>query len=76
MRFFKIKLFVQPFLKEKTIRCQEIIGAKDEETALALAKAEWQNECEILEIGSCEEIFPEAVICERIMCGGNFEWPI
>lgn len=34
MRFFKIKLFVQPFLKEKTIRCQELVADLSWETAL------------------------------------------
>lgn len=67
MRFFKIRLRVSEFFEEKTYSPQEIVGAKDEETALALAKAEWEDEHEILEVRSCEEVFPDAVICERIV---------
>lgn len=67
MRFFKIRLRVSEFFEEKIYNPQEIVGAKDEETALALAKAEWEGGCEILEVRSCEEVFPDAVICERIM---------
>lgn len=70
MRFFRIRLRVREFFEEKTYSPQEIVGAKDEETALALAKAEWEDEYEILEVKSCEEVFPEAVLCDRIMCGG------
>lgn len=70
MRFFKIRLRVREFFDEKIYSPQEIVGAKDEETALALAKAEWEDECEILEVFMCKEVFPEAVFCERIMCGG------
>ena len=70
MRFFKIRMHVREFFEEKIYNPQEIVGAKDEETALALAKAEWEDGHEILEVFMCEEIFPEAVICERVMCGG------
>ena len=70
MRFFKIRLRVREIFEEKTYNPQEIVGAKDEETALALAIAEWEDDYEILEVRSCEEIFPESVICERIMYGG------
>ena len=70
MRFFRIRLRVREICKEKMYNPQEIVGAKDEETALALAKAEWEGGHEILEVKSCEEIFPESVICERIMYGG------
>ena len=70
MRFFKIRMRVREFFDEKIYNPQEIVGAKDEETALALAKAEWEGDYEILEVKSCEEIFPESVICERIMYGG------
>lgn len=70
MKFFKIRLRVREFFEEKIYNPQEIVGAKDEETALALAKAEWEDEHEILEVFMCEEIFPEAVICERVMRGG------
>ena len=67
MRFFRIRMRVREFFEEKIYNPQEIVGAKDEETALALAKAEWQDGYEILEVFMCEEIFPEAVICERIV---------
>lgn len=67
MRFFKIRLRVREFFEEKIYNPQEIVGAKDEETALALAKAEWEGDYEILEVRSCEEVFPDAVICERIV---------
>ena len=67
MRFFRIRLRVREFCEEKIYNPQEIVGAKDEETALALAKAEWKGDYEILEVRSCEEIFPDAVICERIV---------
>lgn len=70
MRFFRIRLRVREFFEEKIYNPQEIVGAKDEETAIALAKGEWEVDYEILEVRSCEEVFPEAVICERIMCGG------
>lgn len=67
MKFFKIRMRVREFFEEKIYNPQEIVGAKDEEIALALAKAEWEDGCEILEVRSCEEVFPDAVICERIM---------
>ena len=67
MRFFKIRMHVREFFDEKIYNPQEIVGAKDKETAIALAKAEWENEYEILEVFMCEEIFPESVICERIV---------
>ena len=67
MRFFRIRLRVREFFEEKIYNPQEIVGAKDEETALMLAKAEWEDGCEILEVFMCEEIFPESVICERIV---------
>lgn len=66
MRFFRIRLRVREIFEEKTYSPQEIVGAKDEETAIALAKAEWEDEYEILEVRSCEEVFPEAVFCNRI----------
>lgn len=69
MRFFRIRLRVREICKEKMYNLQEIVGAKDEETALALAKAREVGH-KILEVKSCEEIFPESVICERIMYGG------
>lgn len=68
MRFFRIRLRVRDFFEEKIYNPQEIVGAKDEETALALAKAQWEVDYEILEVKSCEEIFPESVICERVIC--------
>ena len=67
MRFFRIRLRVREFFEEKIYNPQEIVGAKDEETAIALAKAEWEDEHEILEVFMCEEIFPESVICERVV---------
>jgi hypothetical protein len=67
MKFFKIRLRVREFFDEKIYNPQEIVGAKDEEIALALAKAEWEGDYEILEVRSCEEIFPDSVICERIV---------
>lgn len=67
MKFFKIRMRVREFFDEKIYNPQKIVGAKDEETALALAKAEWQDEYEILEVRSCEEVFPDSVICERIV---------
>jgi hypothetical protein len=60
-------MHVREFFDEKIYNPQEIVGAKDKETAIALAKAEWENECEILEVFMCEEIFPESVICERVV---------
>lgn len=71
MRFFKIRLRVREFFDEKIYNPQEIVGAKDEETALALAKAEWEGDYEILEVKSCEEVFPEAVFCARIILNRN-----
>lgn len=68
MRFFRIRLRVREFFEEKIYNPQEIVGAEDEETALALAKAEWEDEHEILEVLACEEIFPESVLCERAVC--------
>ena len=67
MKFFRIRLRVREFCEEKIYNPQEIVGAEDEETALMLAKAEWEDRHEILEIGSCEEVFPDSVICERII---------
>jgi hypothetical protein len=67
MRFFRIRLRVREIFEEKTYSPQEIVGAKDEETAIALAKAEWEGDHEILEVRSCDEVFPESVICERIV---------
>ena len=67
MRFFKIRMRVREIFEEKTYNPQEIVGAKDKETALALAKAEWEGDYEILEVFMCEEIFPKAVICERVV---------
>ena len=67
MRFFRIRFRVREFFEEKIYNPQEIVGAKDEETALALAKAQWEVDYEILEVKSCEEIFPESVICERVI---------
>lgn len=71
MRFFKIRLRVREFFDEKIYNPQEIVGAKDEETALALAKAEWEGDYEILEVKSCEEVFPETVFCARIILNRN-----
>ena len=68
MRFFRIRLRVREFCEEKIYNPQEIVGAQDKETALALAKAEWEDGYEILEVRSCEEVFPDAVLCERIVC--------
>ena len=67
MRFFKIRLRVKEFFDEKIYNPQEIVGAEDEETALMLAKREWEDGYEILEVRSCEEVFPDAVLCERIV---------
>lgn len=67
MRFFRIRLRVREFFDEKIYNPQEIVGAENEETALMLAKAEWEGRHEILEVRSCEEVFPDAVICERIV---------
>ena len=70
MRFFRIRLRVREiFDEEKTYSPQEIVGAVDEEAAIALAKSEWEDEFEILEIKSCEEIFPTAVFCGRVIKG-------
>ena len=68
MRFFKIRMCVREFFDEKIYNPQEIVGAEDEETALMLAKREWEDGYEILEVRSCEEVFPDAVLCERIVC--------
>lgn len=70
LKFFRIRLRVKEIFGEKTYSPQEIVGAKDEETALALAGQEWADDYEILEIRFCEEVFPNAVFCERIICGG------
>ena len=67
MKFFRIRLRVREFFEEKIYNPQEIVGAKDEETAIALAKAEWESDHEILEVLMCDEIFPESVICERVV---------
>lgn len=67
MRFFRIRLRVREIFEEKIYNPQEIIGAKDQETALAQAKAQWEVDYEILEVRSCEEVFPEAVICKRVV---------
>ena len=67
MRFFKIRMRVSEIFDEKIYNPQEIVGAEDEETALMLAKREWEGGYEILEVRSCEEVFPDAVICERIV---------
>ena len=67
MRFFRIRLRVREIFEEKIYNPQKIVGAKDEETALALAKAEWEDEWVLLEVKSCEEIFPEAVFCQRVV---------
>ena len=67
MRFFKIRLRVREIFEEKTYSPQEIVGAKDKETALAIARVEWEDEYEILEVLMCEEIFPEAVFCGKIV---------
>lgn len=67
MRFFKIRMRVREFFDEKIYNPQEIVGAEDEETALMLAKREWEDGYEILEVRSCEEVFPDAVLCERIV---------
>ena len=68
MKFFRIRLRVREFFEEKIYNPQEIVGAEDEETALMLAKREWEDGYEILEVRSCEEVFPDAVLCERIVC--------
>ena len=68
MKFFRIRLRVREIFEEKTYSPQEIVGAEDEETALMLAKREWEDGYEILEVRSCEEVFPDAVLCERIVC--------
>lgn len=67
MRFFKIRMRVREFFDEKIYNPQEIVGVEDEETALMLAKREWEDGYEILEVRSCEEVFPDAVLCERIV---------
>ena len=67
MRFFRIRLRVREFFDEKIYNPQEIVGAEDEETALMLAKREWEDGYEILEVRSCKEVFPDAVLCERIV---------
>ena len=67
MRFFKIRMRVREFFDEKIYNPQEIVGAENEEAALMLAKAEWEDRHEILEVRSCEEVFPDAVLCERIV---------
>jgi hypothetical protein len=61
MRFFRIRLRVRDD-EDKTYNPQEIVGTSDEETAIALCKQEWVD-CgyEVLEVRSCEEIFPTAV---------------
>ena len=68
MKFFRIRLRVREIFEEKIYNPQEIVGAEDEETALMLAKREWEDGYEILEVRSCEEVFPDAVLCERIVC--------
>ena len=74
MRFFKIRLRVREIFEEKTYNPQEIVGAKDEETALALCKQGWENDgYAVLEVISCEEIYPEAVFCNQVIKQGEVE---
>lgn len=72
MRFFKIRLRVRELFDESQIyNPQEIVGAINEETAFALCKQEWVD-CgyEVLEVRSCEEIFPTAVFGGRAIFEG------
>lgn len=66
MRFFEIHLRVRELFDETL----EIVGTIDQETAIALCKQEWTN-CgyEVLEVRSCEEVFPTSVFCERMILG-------
>ena len=74
MRFFKIRLRVREIFEEKTYSPQEIVGGKDEETALALCKQGWENDgYAMLEVISCEEIYPKAVFCNKIIKQGEVE---
>lgn len=64
MRFFKIHLRVGELFDE----AEENVGATDKEAAIALCKQEWAD-CgyEVLEVRSCEEVFPTSVLCERMI---------
>ena len=66
MKFYRIRLRVKDTFHETNIlNPQLIIGAESEEKALYLAKKSWtDNAYEILEVHSCEEVFPSAVFCD------------
>ena len=67
MRLFKIRSFVSDiFHLNETYHPQDLIGADNTETALALCKKGWEDSgYTYLETISCEEIYPEAVFCSR-----------
>ena len=67
MKFFRIRMRICDTFHETDIyNPQDIIGAESEEVALYLVKKEWEN-CgyKVLEVRSCEQIYPTAVFCER-----------
>ena len=67
MRFFRIRSLVSDtFHPKDTYHSQDIIGADTAGIALSLCKQEWiDSGYTYLETISCEEIYPEAVFCER-----------
>ena len=75
MKFFRIKTKVgDTFHPETTYHPQDLIGAESKETALALCKQDWENDgYTVLEVISCEEIYPEAVFCNHIIKQGEVE---
>ena len=75
MRFFRIKLTTSDtFHPKDTYHPQDLIGADSKETALALCKQSWEYDgYAVLEVNSCEEIYPEAVFCNQVVKQGGVE---
>ena len=75
MKFFSIKTKVNDTFHPTDIyHPQDLIGADSKETALALCKQSWENSgYAMLEVISCEEIYPEAVFCNQVIKQGEVE---
>lgn len=73
MKFFRIRsLISDTFHPKDTYYPQDLIGAESIETALALCKQDWEDSgYAYVETISCEEIYPEAVFCERSLKKGE-----
>lgn len=69
MRFFRFRLFVRDTFNPKdTYHPQSVIGADSQETALAQCKKAWENAgYDMLEVISCEEIYPKLVFCNQVV---------